>query len=69
MKNNDKIKKQIDKIGFGQTLQCLIEIVDDSINSNNTSPLWKLNLAEYLENAYDAYMNKGQDSLCGINND
>lgn len=69
MKNNSNVKKQIDKIGFGRTLQCLIEIVDDSISSNTTAPIWKLMLAEHLENAYDAFMNKGQDVLCDINND
>lgn len=69
MKNNDKAKKQINKLGFGRTLQSLIEIVDDSMSGENMVPLWKLTLAEHLEYAYDAYMNKGQDSLCGINND
>jgi len=66
---NQAVYDAVDRIGFGRTLQCLIEIVDDSINKHNTSPVWKLTLAEHLENAYDAYMNKGQDSLCGINND
>jgi len=69
MKNNDKVKKQVDKIGFGRTLQCLIEIVDDSINGHTTAPLWKLTLAENLENAYDAFMNRGHDILCDVNND
>ena len=69
MKNNDDVKNQVDKIGFGRTLQCLIEIVDDSIDQNTTSPIWKLMLAEHLENAYDAYMNKDHEVLCDINND
>ena len=69
MKNNDKFKQQINKMGFGRTLQCLIEIVDDSMNIENIVPIWKLNLAEHLEHAYDSYMNKGEDILCGINND
>lgn len=66
MKNNEKIKNQIQKIGFGRTLQCLIEIVDDSIHTENTPCLWKLILAEHLEHAYDSYMNKGQDTLCEL---
>lgn len=56
MRNNDKHKKYIAKIGFERALQCLIEIVDDSIHSKHSSPIWKLMLAEHLENAYDAYM-------------
>jgi hypothetical protein len=63
MKNNDKHKQYIDKIGFKETLQCLIEMVDDAINSQHKSPVWKLMLAEHLENAYDAYMSGNKDSL------
>lgn len=54
MKNNSKHKKYIEKIGFDRTLQCLIEIVDDSIIDENIIPLWKIKLVESLEQAYDA---------------
>lgn len=67
MKNNSKHKKYIKKIGFDRTLQCLIEIVDDSIQNQHIVPIWKLKLVEGLEQAYDAYMDKGQDALCGVN--
>lgn len=56
MKNNSKHKKYIEKIGFDRTLQCLIEIVDDSISKENKTALWKIKLVESLEQAYDAYM-------------
>jgi predicted N-formylglutamate amidohydrolase len=67
MRNNNKHKKYINKIGFERTLQCLIEIVDDSITDQNIVPIWKLRLVESLEQAYDAYMDKDQDILCGAN--
>jgi len=69
MRNNKKHKDYINKIGFERTLQCLIEIVDDSIVDQNVVPIWKLRLLESLEQAYDAYMDKGQDVLCGANDD
>jgi hypothetical protein len=56
MKNNDKLKQFIHEIGFDRTLQCLIEVLDDSIQNENTIPLWKLKVVEYLEQAYDEYM-------------
>lgn len=64
MKNNTKHKKYISKIGFDRTLQCLIEIVDDSMLDENIVPIWKLKLVECLEQAYDAYMSQGQDMIC-----
>lgn len=69
MKNNEKHKKYINKIGFERTLQSLIEMVDDTISNENIVPIWKLKLVECLEQAYDAYMTKDQDFLCGTNND
>lgn len=54
MRNNNKHKKYIEKIGFDRTLQCLIEIVDDTIIDENIIPIWKLKLVESLEQAYDA---------------
>lgn len=56
MRNNDQLKQLITKIGFDRTLQCLIEMMDDSIHSENTTPLWKIKVVEYLEQAYDGYM-------------
>lgn len=67
MRNNKKHKEYINKIGFERTLQCLIEIVDDSITDQHIVPIWKLRLVESLEQAYDAYMDKGKDVLCGAN--
>jgi hypothetical protein len=63
MKNNDQLKQFINEIGFDRTLQCLIEMADDAIHSQHKSPVWKLMLAEHLENAYDAYMSGNKDSL------
>jgi hypothetical protein len=56
MKNNDQLKQFIHEIGFDRTLQCLIEALDDSIQNENTIPLWKLKVVEHLEQAYDEYM-------------
>ena len=56
MRNNDKHKKYIQKIGFDTTLQSLIEIIDDSIIGENIVPSWKLKLIEHLEHAYESYM-------------
>ena len=63
MRNNDKHKKYINKIGFERTLQCLIEMVDDSMINENIVSIWKLKLVEGLEQAYDAYMSGDKDSL------
>jgi hypothetical protein len=63
MKNNSKIKKKIENIGFDVVLQCLIEIVDDSIIEDKNVPLWKLTLAEHLEYAYDAYMKRERQTV------
>lgn len=56
MRNNDQLKKFIEDIGFERTLQCLIEMMDDSIHNENIVPIWKLKVVEYLEQAYDGYM-------------
>jgi hypothetical protein len=61
MKNNDQLKQFISEIGFDRTLQCLIEVLDDSIHNENIIPLWKLKVVEYLEQAYDGYMNPDND--------
>lgn len=62
MRNNKKHKNYINKIGFERTLQCLIEIVDDSMIEDNDIPIWKIKLVENLEQAYDAYMNGLSDN-------
>jgi hypothetical protein len=62
MKNNQKHKQYINKIGFERTLQSLIEIVDDSIIGENIVPIWKLKLVESLEQAYDTYMTRDNNS-------
>lgn len=69
MRNNNKHKKYIEKIGFDRTLQCLIEIVDDAIQNQHIVPLWKLKLVESLEQAYDAYMTKDSEFSYGGSND
>jgi hypothetical protein len=61
MKNNDQLKQFIHEIGFDRTLQCLIEVFDDSIQNENIIPLWKLKVVEHLEQAYDGYMSPNND--------
>lgn len=61
MKNNDQLKNFINEIGFERTLQCLIEVLDDSIHKENILPLWKLKVVEYLEQAYDDYMSSNNN--------
>lgn len=61
MKNNDQLKKLIRDIGFDRTLQCLIEMMDDSMHDENIIPLWKLKVLEYLEQAYDGYMSSNNN--------
>ena len=61
MKDNDQLKQFIHEIGFDRTLQCLIEVLDDSIQNENIIPLWKLKVVEYLEQAYDDYMSSNNN--------
>lgn len=60
LKNNSLHKDYIKKIGYDQTLQSLIEIMDDSvhkdINNGIVIPIWKFKFIETLESAYDIYM-------------
>lgn len=51
----DKIKILLKKIGIKKTLQSLIEIVDESFDSN-TVPIWKYKVIDDLENAYEQFM-------------
>lgn len=61
MKNNEKTKKLISKIGIDGVLQCIIESIDDSIALDESVPLWKINILEYLEQAYEVYMTKDEN--------
>lgn len=51
----DKIKILLKKIGIKKTLQSLIEIVDESFDSD-TVPIWKYKVIDDLENAYEQFM-------------
>lgn len=51
----DKIKILLKKIGIKKTLQSLIEIVDESFDSD-TVPIWKYRVIDDLENAYEQFM-------------
>lgn len=60
----DVAKKLIKNLGIDIVLQCIIELVDDSIDSTdydidsirNPDDLWKFKLIEGLEHAYEAYL-------------
>ena len=64
--NREDIKKFITLIGIEKTLQCLIEIIDSSIEAidytvdsiKSDKDLWKFRVLENLEFAYDTYMTK-----------
>ena len=64
--NREDIKKFITLIGIEKTLQCLIEIIDSSIEAidytadsiKNDKDLWKFRVVESLEAAYDTYITK-----------
>lgn len=60
----DIAKKLINNLGIDIILQCIIELMDDSIDSTdydidsirNPDDLWKFKLIEGLEHAYEAYL-------------
>jgi hypothetical protein len=57
-------KNLIKKIGIDIILQCLIELIDDSIDSTdydidsirNSQDVWKFKILEGLEQSYEAYL-------------
>lgn len=63
MKNNEQLKNLINTIGIDRTMQCLIEVMDDSIMEQDIVPSWKIKVVDCLEQAYDAYMTRHKNSL------
>lgn len=64
-------KSLIKKIGIDTMLQCLIEIMDDSIDATdydidsvrNSRDLWKFKILEGLEHAYEAYLANNTETI------
>lgn len=64
MNKKEIAKNLIKKIGIDIILQCLIEMMDDSIDATeydidsvrNSEDLWKFKILEGLEHAYEAYL-------------
>lgn len=64
-------KSLIKKIGIDTMLQCLIEMMDDSIDATdydvdsirNSQDLWKFKILEGLEHAYEAYLANNTETI------
>lgn len=71
MNKKELAKSLIQKIGIDTMLQCLIEMMDDSIDATdydvdsirNSQDLWKFKILEGLEHAYEAYLANNTETI------
>lgn len=71
MNKKELAKNLIKKIGIDTMLQCLIEMMDDSIDATdydidsirNSQDIWKFKILEGLEHAYEAYLANNAETI------